>query len=139
MPTFVSNPPDPVYTVLQKAGVLGADPANQPNQITPCAGYTSTFGRLALISTIAIPMGAIGGVMQDVTVATNMAFTVSSNASSGASCMLRVNAHTSYTVDFSAITRIGSGTYNSTGVSAPNIVQFYNVNGTNYYSVAGTS
>ena len=140
MATFSSNPPDPPYTVFGKAGILSG--SDQLNQWAVPANFTSSFAGTipALASTIPVPLSVAGGAMLDVTPATNIAFTVSSaSVTSGATCLVRVNSHTTYTVDFSAFTRIGLGQYNSTGMNTINIVQFYRLGSTNFYSVASTS
>lgn len=83
----------------------------------------------------AVDLTKSGGHMAAHTVAGAITFTAAGGAVDGGSCMLKITANGTNTPDFSAFTKVGDASWVNTN-AVVNIVQFFRVGGTNYYSVA---
>lgn len=117
-----------------------AFPANQSG-ITkrPTIGAVSAFVAGAspaqFAHTTAIPLTKAGGHMAAHTVASALTYTVAASPVDGASLALKLTADGTNTPNFSAFTKVGATSWVNTAATV-NIVQFFRVGGTNYYSVA---
>jgi hypothetical protein len=83
----------------------------------------------------AIPLTHSGGHMAAHAVAAAITFTAAGGAVDGATCALKITADGTNTPNFSAFTKVGAGAWVNSAATV-NVVQFFRVGGTNYYSVA---
>jgi hypothetical protein len=82
----------------------------------------------------AIPLTHLGGHMAAHTVAAPITFTAAASPVDGATCSLRLIANGTNTPNFAAFSKDGAGSWVNTA-AAVNLLRFFRVAGTNYYSV----